>query len=173
MHVVFFTFTSHVYNFALYINTQETPIFLVYDPSGPGHYDSAILYTDTCTTYADQKLPKPTKCSCGVNKKGAGTQTSCIFQPHYETRCMCYKLGQACTSLCRCKNCANPNGHRREEAVSGNRKRRIQKDISKSKKGMWRVNVSSNMVRFWVHCPVWNSFFFFWTTTACHYITTL
>ena len=102
-------------------------------------YYSAILYTDTCTTHADQKLPKPTKSSCGVNKIGAGTQTSCISQPHYETRCMCYKLGQACTSLCRCKNCANPNGHRREEAVSGNRKRRIhtlQKDISKSKKGL-------------------------------------
>ena len=119
------------------LDTQETPTFLVYDASGPGHYDSAILYTDTCTTHADQKLPKPTKCSCGVNKKGAGTQTSCIFQPHYETRCMCYKLGQACTSLCRCKNCANPNGHRREEAVGGKRKRRIhalQKDIPKSKK---------------------------------------
>ena len=51
------------------LHTQETPIFLVYDPSGPGHYDSAILYTDTCTTHANQKLPKPTKCSCGVNKK--------------------------------------------------------------------------------------------------------
>ena len=63
------------------LDTQETPIFLVYDPSGPGHYDSAILYTDTCTTHADQKLPKPTKCSCGVNKKGAGTLTS-AFSNH-------------------------------------------------------------------------------------------
>ena len=72
-----------------------------------------------------------------MNKNGAGTQTSCVFQPHYETRCMCYKLGQACTSLCRCKNCASPNGHRREGAVGGKRKRRIhalQKDIPKSKK---------------------------------------
>ena len=119
------------------LHTQETPIFLVYDPSGPGHYDSAISYSNTCTTHTNQKLPEPTKCSCGVNKKGAGTQTSCVFQPHYETRCMCYKLGQACTSLFRCKNCANPNGHRREGAVGGKRKRRIhalQKDIPKSKK---------------------------------------
>ena len=116
------------------LNTQQTPIFLVYDPSGCGHYDSGVLYSDSCTTSTIQKLHKP---SCGVNKKRTGTGTSCTLQPHYETRCMCYKVGQACTSLCRCKNCTNPNGHRREGAVGSKRKRRVhalQKEIPKSKK---------------------------------------
>ena len=121
------------------LHTQETPIFLVYDPSGPGQYDSAILYTDTCTTHTNQKLPKPTKCSCGVNKKGAGTQTSCVFQPHYETRCMCYKLGQACTSLCHCKTCANPNGHRREGGVGMRRYMHYRRIYWKAKNSPWIV----------------------------------
>ena len=116
------------------LDTQEKTIFLLYHPSGPGHYDSLIPFAVSSTS---SFVNKTTKCSCGVNKKGTTSETSCTPQPRYTTRCMCYKLGQACTALCHCKNCGNPNGQRKVGAEGNIRKRRthaLQTSTPKSKK---------------------------------------
>ena len=83
-------------------------VFLVYEPVGPGHYDAALPFNK-----CDEKMPKEiTSCSCGVNSADQ-TRKSCIPLLHYNTQCKCYKQSQSCTSICRCKNCANPCGERR------------------------------------------------------------
>lgn len=34
------------------LDTQETPIFLVYDPSDSGHYDAGMLYSGSCHLFS-------------------------------------------------------------------------------------------------------------------------
>ena len=112
-------------NIIIFIKNSHSPmyvtsltdylIFLIYDPEGPGHYDAALPYSylnDQQSNEASIKSEKSVKhqvsCSCGVNKKDS--TSSCAPNPHYASRCKCYKSGQPCSSYCRCKHCCNPYG---------------------------------------------------------------
>ena len=101
------------------IVTTEATAFVVYTSAGPGHYDAAL----PCHKFASQKISSPNKCSCGINKTTAGRQT-CIPSAIYATRCICFKMSQPCTSICRCVNCHNPSGARPTPTKESTRKRR-------------------------------------------------
>jgi hypothetical protein len=113
----------------LYISPEhatERTLFLVYNPLGCGHYDAAIPFN--CQI---QEKPQPQlKCSCGVNNN---TQ-SCCPTPRYSSRCPCFNNNKECTFLCRCKNCANPNGQK--PPVKGRKRRahQLQLQVPKSAK---------------------------------------
>ena len=54
---------------------------------------------------------------CGESNKNSELQRavrkSCTdVDGQRRTKCRCYKNGQACFSLCSCKNCGNENGQR-------------------------------------------------------------
>ena len=92
--------------------TNIGTIFLVYDPLHSGHYDAALK----CINYEEggqctKTVKKMFNCSCGVNASGDGKK-SCKLQPHYASRCNCYKNSVSCSAACRCKNCNNPFGSR-------------------------------------------------------------
>ena len=87
-------------------------VFVVYDPTGPGHYDAALPFNKCGDEKAKEKKTTAISCSCGVNSADSARK-SCIPLPHYNSRCKCYRQSQSCTSICRCKNCANPHGERR------------------------------------------------------------
>ena len=115
--------------------TTEASAFLVYTPSGPGHYDAAIPCHKKSTPDS-QEDSKPKSCRCGANKTNVSTQ-SCKPCPIYTTRCKCYKSSQPCTTLCGCTNCDNPYGSRPPPSHSGKRIRRkhdLQMDIPSSKR---------------------------------------
>ena len=103
----------------MYVNPTEVSnkgiIFLVYTPHTqecPGHYDAAEP-VNKVTVKENKK--RSSCCSCGVNSTVAGRK-SCITQPHYASRCACYKSSTACGLACRCKHCANPHRIRPEKA---------------------------------------------------------
>ena len=99
-------------------NTQDKTIILV---CGPGHCDSAVPFTWSHITSVE-------KISCSVNTKGREAK-ACCPQPRYATRCVCYRKGKSCSSLC-----GNPNGPRIVLPVGDKRKRKrrpheFQKDM--------------------------------------------
>ena len=61
-----------------------------------------------------KKIKKEPNINCryGVNRSGS----SCIDSNNYHTRCKCYKAHTSCSSACRCKNCANSFGKRKDLA---------------------------------------------------------
>lgn len=109
--------TANTDNTVMYITpevvTTEYSLFLIYNPTGPGHYDAALPYREPAAprtqTLPTVKPANPVSCSCGINSSDPGRK-SCIPLEHYSTRCRCYKASQSCTSHCRCKDCANPHG---------------------------------------------------------------
>ena len=115
-------------------------VFVVYDPTGPGHYDAALPFNKCGDEKAKEKKTTAISCSCGVNSADSARK-SCIPLPHYNSRCKCYRQSQSCTSICRCKNCANPHGERR--VLPSKRKRTLhsfQISLPNSKKfaeGVW------------------------------------
>ena len=135
-HVVLFrTDTNSPWYITPLLDTYAKPIFLMFYLNGPGHYDCALPYTDSRTI---STVEKAIKCSCGVNKTEVIMKVCCP-QPRYATRCGCYKNGKSCSSICRCKNCGNPNGTRLvvPDGDKSKRKRRphkYQKDIPDSKR---------------------------------------
>lgn len=109
--------------------TSTLTAFVVYTPSGPGHYDAAIPYIKMTKPNFQ---PKRSSCNCGVNSKS--NQNSCKPSPIYQTRCKCLKNAKSCTSLCRCNNCANPNGQRPPSRKIRNRRRHdLQVTLQSSK----------------------------------------
>ena len=55
-------------------------------------------------------------CRCGLgNSKNKKERSFCVHVPgRYLTRCECFRNGVACNHLCRCFNCANPQGTSKE-----------------------------------------------------------
>jgi len=113
-------------------------VFLVYNPAGTGHYDAAIpcSYSLKSTNTADlDMLTKKNSCSCGVNP--IKSKTSCSPNPTYATRCKCYNKGLPCSSMCKCKECANPHGLKPAQPPTKKRSRvhhSMQLEIPASKK---------------------------------------
>ena len=102
----------------------ERVVFLIYHPSGPGHYDATIPYShrnDSITVHTVEPVIN-VKCRCGVNSSSKGK--SCIQNPFYATRCKCYNHSKPCSSSCLCKECANPFGIRPQKPEVIPRKRR-------------------------------------------------
>ena len=115
LHANFIIFTADPQNPLWYVTPDDTPtgptqgtVFLVYNSSGPGHYDAALPYHKLVEP-PEKRHRKLVTCNCGVNSRVEGRK-SCIPLPQYSTRCRCYKNKQSCTSHCRCKDCANPHG---------------------------------------------------------------
>ena len=100
-------------------------LFLVYTAFGAGHYDAALPFYKHPITQIPQTPPSSSlilRCSCGINTDSQGRK-SCISLPHFATCCRCCKQLQSCSSLCHCKNCANPYGIKcTTEAAAGKRK---------------------------------------------------
>ena len=111
--------------------TTEATAFVVYTYcNGLGHYDAAIPCHQVSTSNE-----KPSRCSCGINKKD--DKKNCSHNAMYLSRCGCFKLGKPCTHLCRCLNCNNPNGAHtptQKTAERIKRKHAFQVELPKSKK---------------------------------------
>ena len=56
------------------------------------------------------KSPVGLKCCCGKSRKGdkAYTAQACTETEPGQSKCSCFKLGQACNRMCRCRDCCNP-----------------------------------------------------------------
>ena len=126
-------------NHPFYVTPQagcmEGTIILVYNPTGPGHYDAALPYSSTVGQSTVSTLTTTARCRCGVNKKNSGS--ICSPSAVYSSRCKCYLNSQPCGSQCSCKGCANPHGARIPSPKKQKRKRRLhslQTDIPTSKR---------------------------------------
>lgn len=109
-------------------------IFLLYNPTGPGHYDAVIPYVYTVNA-STKPSKKSTTCSCGVNKNTLGKARALNLT--YASRCKCYLNSNPCNSNCRCKNCNNPHGQKPFTPPDCKRKRHshsLQLEIPSSKK---------------------------------------
>ena len=98
-------------------------IFVLYNHIGSGHYDAILPKTET---KEDKKGPN-ISCSCGVNNRNG---SSCIDSDVYHACCKCYKAHKSCSSGCRCRNCANSFGKR--------------KDLVKRKRELHFISVNHN-----------------------------
>ena len=115
--------------------TTEATAFLIYTPSGQGHYDAAIACHNLSTQTSPDHL-KPASCSFGTGNKTL-TNASCKPSPFYRTRCNCYKGSRSCSALCLCINCASPCGSRPPPSQGQKRTRRkheLQTVIPSSKR---------------------------------------
>lgn len=119
--------------------TADSSIFLIYHPSGAGHYDAALPYFDpvqeSTAPVPAENVAHSVRCTCGKNNSDQ-QRMSCVPLSHYSTRCKCYNTSKSCTLLCQCKHCSNPHGMK---PVKENRKRTrnkhyMQVEIPDSKK---------------------------------------
>ena len=87
--------TANTDNTVMYITpevvTTEYSLFLIYNPTGPGHYDAALPYREPAAprtqTLPTVKPANPVSCSCDINSSDPGRK-SCIPLEHYSTRCI-------------------------------------------------------------------------------------
>ena len=111
--------------------TSSTKVlYLAYNLHGSGHYDACVPNENPDT------VDVIVKCRCGVNRRESDKESfrACnIGSNRQHSSCKCLAANQACSSLCRCKNCENPNGQRK---LLGKRKRELHD---------WqKVNISNN-----------------------------
>ncbi|CAB4034344.1 Hypothetical predicted protein [Paramuricea clavata] len=85
--------------------SSSQPLFIAFDHTAPGHYDSTQELL-----LPSMKSPTGLKCSCGKARKGDKEYStkSCTETEPGQSKCSCFKLGQPCGRLCRCKDCCNP-----------------------------------------------------------------
>lgn len=116
------------------------PIHIVFNQSGCGHYDAAVLL-DTDLTKPENmpphdKDPIQSRCSCGKNDKDNKTHCHPVtFKYTTNSQCSCYNKGRPCSGLCSCKRCNNSFGNRPVTLRETKRKRQrhqLQRDVSKS-----------------------------------------
>lgn len=89
-----------------HVMNNPSPIHLAYCHDGPGHYDLAVHCSDT----SDKDQSQHKRCTCGrKNPQSIGAACTTVLKK-YASRCPCYNSRQACTDLCKCKNCANEFG---------------------------------------------------------------
>ena len=93
----------------------EGTVILVYNPAGSVHYDAVVPYSTVVGLGSTEKVTLSARsasmsCRCGVNKKNVGN--ICSPSTVYASRCKCYLNSQARSSLCSCRDCANPYGVR-------------------------------------------------------------
>ena len=89
-----------------HVMNNPSPIHLAYCHDGPGHYDLAVHCSDT----SDKDQTQHKQCTCGrKNPQSIGAACTTVLNK-YASRCPCYNSRQACTDLCKCKNCANEFG---------------------------------------------------------------
>ena len=89
---------------SLCVPETPVPLHLVYNSTGPGHYDYAV---------AKESPPCETKemlLSCGRKSNFKGVL--CSTDTHGNCRCVCARAKLACGELCRCRCCENVNGQR-------------------------------------------------------------
>ena len=81
------------------LNVPETPfpLYLVYNSTGPGHYDYAIPTQHPPSPEKNKQV----KCSCGRKSNFKGV--SCSKDKHGNCRCPCARAKLACSTLCRCQ----------------------------------------------------------------------
>ncbi len=88
------------------IQKVSVPVMITFTQFGSGHYDAIIP--------KDKTPSDPHKCTCGKNDHTESShchETKCKYTT--VCRCPCLRANKACTDLCKCKNCSNPNGQKR------------------------------------------------------------
>ncbi|XP_031574299.1 uncharacterized protein LOC116308079 [Actinia tenebrosa] len=86
-------------------------LYMAHSAAGFGSYYPVTV------TLSKKSSDKPKHvCRCGLgNSKNKQERSFCIHVPgRYLTRCECFRNGVACNHLCRCFNCANPQGTSKE-----------------------------------------------------------
>ena len=91
------------------LSVPETPVplYLIYNSTGPGHYDYAIPKPQPVQCQSKEKV---IKCSCG--RKSTFKGISCSTDKHGNCRCPCARAKLPCGELCVCKYYNNGNGQR-------------------------------------------------------------
>ena len=124
--------------------SDPDPIYLAYLQHGPGHYDAAIPIPDFQEPSSSIQDQTPMNaqtlhhkvCYCG-RKSVKGNP--CAFEPRsYTCRCPCFKANQACDSSCRCKNCMNPYGQKKEQPTKPKTGQKRKRDLHDSQSVLLR-----------------------------------
>ena len=121
------------------------PMYLAFNQSGAGHYDSVVL----CNTEHIKAIRVPSgandgdgSCSCGKNDKMNKSHCHPTVSKYTTVvQCKCYKNDKACNDKCRCKTCNNPFGRKLQStdaSLQASRKRPRQQ---------WQMSVPKS-VRF-------------------------
>ena len=111
MGVSFIIFISHECSSLYYVTPTylANVLYLAYSFHGSGHYDACVPCGDPCMS------DKVVKCRCGVNRRESIKENFIACNNGTNARhstCKCLAASQACSSLCKCKDCKNPNGQR-------------------------------------------------------------
>ena len=105
---------------------SDSVLYLAYNNSGAGHYD---LVKPRSELKEKMELSKSIKCHCGKNDKTLETP-HCEKRIRLATRCPCAKNATGCTSSCRCKNCQNTFGKRKNEQNQSKKRKREEQELS-------------------------------------------
>lgn len=82
--------------------SSSMPLFIAFDHTAPGHYDS------TKELAVGPRRNPSLRCCCGKNRKSDKAEMKSCTDVDQPAKCVCFKQGQPCSRLCRCKNCHNP-----------------------------------------------------------------
>ena len=119
--IIIFSSASHypIINIAPRVCRASLPLYVAFNQTGAGRYD-AVSFKSYTPTPSDISPPpqqpegktKTSRCSCGKHYSTAERCTIMQFKYTASIRCPCLLAGHRCTSLCACRNCANPKGTR-------------------------------------------------------------
>ena len=119
MPIVMFTSLAHFPVATIMPTYKEArtahPICLAFMQYGAGHYDVVIANSTSSPEqqnhFSDEQLSE-SGCTCGrTRKRSGGIKEACTTTEFgYSTRCPCHKAKRACTTQCKCTNCANEWG---------------------------------------------------------------
>ena len=120
------------------------PIYLAFNQSGAGHYDSVVLCASPIKPLA---VPSSTRisddgpCSCGKNDKMNKSHCHPITSKYTTVvYCKCCKNNKPCTNMCKCKMCKNPFGTRKITADTS------EVHVSRKRpRHQWQIHVSKSV----------------------------
>lgn len=125
---------------------SDEPIYLVYDTSFAGHYDTVRQQVnqldqqhqdEQLMTSANQSSNQPQlTCRCGQGAKRKCKESIACHE--YKTGCECFQNVSGCNMYCQCINCNNPyrtNVPRSEQIPCSSRKRRHHENSTAGLKG--------------------------------------
>ena len=118
------------------------PLYVAFNQSSAGHYNAVTFKNDPpipSTSQHSTVEANTSKCTCGKSDKHYSTTQRCVimqFKYTTSTRCPCLLAGHACTFLCACHNCGNPNGIKPQNICSKVRQRKKHAWSLKSSKSI-------------------------------------
>lgn len=146
-------------------NRNAPSVFLLYreDIFVPVLLDLTSVNSAVTSSLSTQQdsASKNYRCRCGRGKAEGAQLPKCVTNEgqRYPSRCLCFRAGEACSSICDCRACGNPHGSRitKTQFIDPVTGKRTRKRHAHDGQNLFREILSRVPSRFTSNNNSWNS----------------